>query len=470
MENLCKDFTMSCSLPGENRLEDAELFQQMHPDLLSTILLQPEKNLNPYVGTSGSRSIFEKLRHNHYTTGNTYSMEISVAEWKSIHNMSLNDQMDVFLEDQLLTPNQQRQRWQCATDLLIILRQYFPHCQLYVIGSHLAGLSDTHSSLNMFLELNWDLAENKRVLPLYFLRSRLVTAKCVHDPNSAFISGKIGLEAKSGRILNFQHRASLTQCNVLLDSKDLLVRSTLLQFYVDFDPRVKPFLALLGYWATYYNIVANTKLPMYGLNLMALSYLTQKKIVPSMLLLQTLASETRNANGITTSPLYVEGWDCTFCTDRDAIFECFDNLPVPEDYEDQRANIMLGMVREFFDLLWNTHITTSVMFPRLGRVFPKECFLDMEMGRNILPEVLLRWSERFIDADELCEIIGIYKPLLIMDPFLRDNNVAAAVDEAGLTEFCEAARDTQLKLEKGVKCIVDLFCRAIHWWINWEEF
>lgn len=374
-------------------------------------------------------NFFEKLLYNAHSED---VIEFDSLEWLPFLDLDIGSQLNKLFDDVELSVDDTRQRWQLAFDVWLILLKRFPNCRVYVFGSFLTGLCDVHCSVDIFVEIESDYGI-KDGMTLQALRHYLLNAYCRHR-RSRFVKQELEVNELPDQIFRFQHRISGIGCAIFLDKLIYVQNSKLFQFYVNFDPRVNQFLSLLRYWVAYHGLCEKVpgKMTMYAVSMLALVYLVKRKIVPSLKLLQLLASIERMKTGVKNNYEEIDGYDCSFCTDMELIETCFDTDSLPSNYSDTdvRANIILGMLREFFEMLWEVNYPETVFCTRTGKL-------------------LLRkdaWKQ--LDSDNL---------LVILDPLENDVNVTANVADESFHAFLETARATQMVLARGTKSILELF-------------
>lgn len=373
----------------------------------------------------------------------------------------LNFQLEKFLARNLLTPKQYQLRWQIAFDILFILRQNYPSCELYIFGSLLTGLGDSTSDIDIYLDFKGDggrsLDKNPKTKPLIIYDIQLgvshifESAKCRYtscndkdeSSDNHLFAVKVEMIGSRVPIVRFQHQKSGISCDISFGSRMAVQNTKLLQFYLNFDPRVRPLVVYVRRWGKKHNLLGSWKIKKYALFLLLLVYLTKKKVVPSVSFLQELAEKQRKDLGKGAGAEIIEGWDTGFCEDLELIEKYFGKkrCPLPGNYEEERARVMLEMAWEFFQMMGSMDFGRKVVCPFIGNFVRKGDLIDLENARERLPGKLKKWREGWGgDERAFCRELGIYKQMVIQDPFVWDFNVACLVDQETLGRFKEACK------------------------------
>jgi hypothetical protein len=217
-------------------------------------------------------------------------------------------------------------------------------------------------------------------------------------------------------IVKFIHKPTEISCDLSFRSTLGNYNSALIRFYLSMDPRLRPFLITIKYWARKNDLSGHGKISNYALVMIALFYLQQLEhpIIPTVVTLQEGMNEK----------LIIDGWECSFNTSIS--LPNSNTMSVPE------------LLRGFFKFFSHFDYGMKVICPLIGTSLLKALFQTPEA----LPEAMHRYKEYMSRSGS--DVLGLKVDceVCVQDPFELRHNLTAAMSSKALENFkkcCEAA-------------------------------
>jgi hypothetical protein len=216
-------------------------------------------------------------------------------------------------------------------------------------------------------------------------------------------------------IVKFIHKPTQISCDLSFKNALGVNNSALIKFYLSLDPRLKPFLTIIKYWAKKNDLSGHGRLSNYALIMIGLFYVQQLKdpIIPTVATLQ---------EGV-DNKVIIDGWECSINTNF--LTQNSNRMSVPE--------LLCG----FFKFVSDFDFRTNVMCPLQGTSMPKSVFRTPQE----LPEVMNRYKE-YMSCGSDAVGLKMDCDVCVQDPFELRHNLTAGMSAKALENFkkyCEAA-------------------------------
>lgn len=294
----------------------------------------------------------------------------------------------------------------------------YPGCRLRPFGSAVSGLAFRSSDLDVFLDLSSGTKRRSftRACSLYvfFFILGKKEAEEIEDPdvwrarmlvvlkeaNLVLLSHPDVAESflvSQARIpvIKFVHAPTGVNCDVSCNNTIGVRNSALIRSFQAVDPRVRPFMMILKLWAKSQRFISapESTLSSYALCLLAVFYLQQVSILPSVESLQR------------DEPVQLRnGWNVAFrqpssicdITDESSVFD-----------------LLVG----FFRFYREFDSTTDVVCPLLGRPVPRSDFDALYR----LPDSMALYVQK-VREDKVTPFR--YSAISVQDPFELSHNVS----------------------------------------------
>jgi hypothetical protein len=217
-------------------------------------------------------------------------------------------------------------------------------------------------------------------------------------------------------IVKFIHKPTQINCDLSFKNALGVNNSALIKFYLSLDPRLKPFLTVIKYWAKKNDLSGQGRLSNYALMMIALFYVQQLKdpIIPTVASLQ---------EGV-DNKVIIDGWECSINTN--ILPQNSNGMSVPE--------LLCG----FFKFVSNFNYQMNVMCPLVGTCISKSVFQTPEE----LPEAMLRYKEYMSTCGSDAVGLKVDCDVCVQDAFELRHNLTAGMSSKVLERFkkyCEAA-------------------------------
>ncbi|XP_067011783.2 speckle targeted PIP5K1A-regulated poly(A) polymerase [Anabrus simplex] len=333
------------------------------------------------------------------------SIDVDHKEVKNI--LASGAGLEALMKELELPPGSEKKFEELCRDLEAAFRPSFPQCSACPFGSTVTGLALKGSDLDVFLNIASSAdTEEKSSGPLPPEELVVIGRKVLRKYRYKF-SHIIAVTKAKIPIIKFVHCPTKISCDVSFKNSLGVCNSQLIRFFISLDPRIRPYLMIIKYWARIHELASAGKMSNYALVMMSFFYLQQlkKPIIPSVAELQ---------NSYTDSDL-VDGWLCKFNKDRSCI--------KPTENRDSIFELLCG----FFHYYAEFDYGGSVICPLIGRTIPKSSFLQP----STLPNELQLYkskadSVKFKYSSDIC----------IQDPFDLSHNLTGRLGTKSLTAFC----------------------------------
>ncbi|XP_028825484.1 speckle targeted PIP5K1A-regulated poly(A) polymerase [Denticeps clupeoides] len=356
------------------------------------------------------------------------------------HAESVDDQMQKVLESFQLSENEQKVRELVVQLLQEVFVEFLPDCQILPFGSSVNTFGIHSCDLDLFLDLentkayqakgkasseqtgesqsedgrsedsilsdiDLSTATPAEVLDLV----AVILRKCVPGVHKVQVLSSARLP-----VVKFSHRDPNLEGDITINNR-LAVRNTrFLQLCSRLDPRLRPLVYTVRFWAKQKQLAGNPfgggpLLNNYALTLLVIFYLQNRDppVLPSVDQLKSLACEEEVC--------VIEGWDCSFPSQPFSV--------PPSQNTDNLCMLLSG----FFSFYSQYDFSGSVISLREARSFPISTFLQQD---TVMDE-----TEGPSDARVKPARVPKLGPLNILDPFELSHNVAGNLNERAQHNF-----------------------------------
>ncbi|XP_025198194.1 uncharacterized protein LOC112596619 [Melanaphis sacchari] len=317
--------------------------------------------------------------------------------------------------------------------------QHFKGSKTYAFGSRMSGLALKDSDVDLYFdiadtfggELSNDLYAQEDLVR-YF-------GKVFRSQNNEFkhIQPITGARVP---IVKFFHVPSALFCDLSFKSGLSTHNTKLVRLYLALDERVHWIVcAVVKRWALQNDMKNQSMFTSYALAWLVLFYLMTIEVVPPLILLREHADYSKNTS--TSDFMFIEDWDCTFCT----LEKAKQIWKVPEI---PRWDLLLGFFKFYSD---SNRLKQFVLCPAIGQAIPKDKFYDIPM---IKPDILgfnkkkkgkpIDWCIRLRD-----NFHG--EGLAVQDPFDLFHNITKVIIPRKLQTFSYLCNKTMEVMNNGVQ-------------------
>ncbi|GAB1866251.1 U6 snRNA-specific terminal uridylyltransferase 1 [Camponotus japonicus] len=256
-----------------------------------------------------------------------------------------------------------------CTHLNEIFRPVFPECRTYKFGSTVAGLSFKESDLDIYMyvgEIGLPPSCHKPDIPPYMLTLTI------------FKRNGLGI-----------------------------YKSNFLHYCASRDPRLRPLMLLIKYWARHFGISGIGRISSYGLICLIIFYLQQESVglLPSLLDLQT-----------TCVPHIINGWQVNFN----------ENTVLPPI---SNSSSIAELFHNFFSFYATFHFNSCVICLLDGKTYSAADFTQIDK----LPDYMDRYKTCIMENS--AKKLDVHKPLCLQDPIELNQNTAAITSDRALIAF-----------------------------------
>jgi hypothetical protein len=203
-------------------------------------------------------------------------------------------------------------------------------------------------------------------------------------------------------LIRVQHLETDIQVDLSFTSIISTHNTRLIEFYTEFDPRVKPFLVLIRYWGRHHNIVGSDKIKSYALTLMGIVFLNQKKVVPFVSWLQFFPG---------VQPIVIDGWNVAFMDDAERVQEELISRGEKLDNVVVDLKTVVELAKEFFQMYSTTDFQNQFVCCKTGVILPKTYLTN----RTALEDHVEHPIPNLIQLEPTM-------PMVIQDPFVLNFN------------------------------------------------
>ncbi|XP_011882687.1 PREDICTED: speckle targeted PIP5K1A-regulated poly(A) polymerase-like [Vollenhovia emeryi] len=299
-----------------------------------------------------------------------------------------------------------------CTHLDEIFRSVFPECQTYRFGSTVAQLSFKESDLDIYMyvgRIGLPPIYNKPDIPshvwtpIIFKRVRRV----MYSMKSIF-SHIISIPKAKTPIIKFRYMPTNVSCDISFKNSLGIYKSNFLRYCASRDPRLRPLMLLIKYWARHFGISGSGRISSYGLVCLIIFYLQQESVglLPPLLDLQR-----------TCVPQILNGWQINFNED---IY----TLPAVTN-----SSSIAQLLHNFFSFYGKFNFNSCVICLLDGKVYPTADFAQLDK----LPDYMNRYKTYVVDNS--AKKLDVQKPVCVQDPIELNQNTAANTSDRALITF-----------------------------------
>jgi len=226
-------------------------------------------------------------------------------------------------------------------------------------------------------------------------------------------------------------------CDLSFENFLSVRNSRLIKLYTKIDHRVRPLMCVIRYWGKFYELTDSTKIKNYGLNLLVLTYLIQKGIIPSIYELQYWTPKDGRCR--------IEDWDASFLEDEILLVKKLQEVhgilpPVS-------CRMVLELMLGFCQLYASFNASDDVVCTLTADFLPRRSFCP-GYEQELPPE--LNAYKEWCYAQEIKDRLHVTseRPFVIQDPFVLNYNVSAVTSSFALQKFQYACEGTADFLQK----------------------
>lgn len=252
--------------------------------------------------------------------------------------------------------------------ILYLLRNFYPKCELFIFGSSINGYGCKGCDLDLlflpypkYCNFNFKDVEDESVpnpnavfksqnlkdkLLLMNETFHLKFVKKVMVRKPEIFKQIIFIPAKCP-ILKIKFSKINFECDLSASNKLVLRNSELLGLYGRLDSRIRPLIILLRYWAKSLGFIKKNLLSSYAFCFMVIFALqnTDPPVLPSVNFLNVLAGFSSK----------IDGWETAFCVDVGRIPPTLNTATLEE------------LLLHFFTFYWNFDFVQYVVSPSMGK-------------------------------------------------------------------------------------------------------
>lgn len=355
---------------------------------------------------------------------------------------SFDDQLASFLKQVALSDSETDGMYdQVCFHLNRLFRQAFPKCRTYRFGSTVTGLCFKNCDLDIYMNIGEQISndENENSPGILTFRRVFSEAKKLLFRKSHFYSKVIPIPRAKTPIIKFFNIPSKTSCDLSFRNSLGVHNSLLIKHYLKFDPRLKPLMMLIKYWARDCEISTETssgRITNYALVLLFIFYLEQPNVnlVPPIMQLKE-----------SCKPEIIDGWQVNF------------NKRIQHPSAENKKTIP-ELLHGFFEFYANFDFKETVICPIDGCTHPKESFDNVDS----LPNCMDSYKE-YVKNTENPYTFSIKKPMCVQDPNELNHNCTGNVTPFILEVFQRHAStsaevcDKSLKNNESSQLLLNLF-------------
>lgn len=298
-----------------------------------------------------------------------------------------------------------------CTHLDEIFRSVFPECQTYRFGSTIAQLSFKESDLDIYMYVGRiglppsyhrpDIPSHIW-MPLIFKRVRRI----MYSMKSVF-SNIISIPKAKTPIIKFRYIPTNVSCDISFKNGLGIYKSNFLRYCASRDPRLRPLMLLIKYWARHFGISGSGRISSYGLVCLIIFYLQQDSVglLPPLLDLQR-----------TCVPQIMNGWQVNF--NEDVALPPITN-----------SNNIAALLHDFFSFYGKFNFNSCVLCLLDGKIYSTADFGQLDK----LPDYMDKYKNYIMDNS--AKKLDIHKPVCLQDPIELNQNTAANTSDRALIAF-----------------------------------
>ncbi|VVC43544.1 Hypothetical protein CINCED_3A009726 [Cinara cedri] len=318
---------------------------------------------------------------------------------------------------------------QCADPL-----RHFKVGKVYAFGSRMSGLPLKDSDVDLYFDIG--KAFTGAISNDLYLQEDLVRyfGKVFRSQINDFRQIQLITGARVP-IVKFYHIPSNLNCDLSFKSGLSTHNTKLVRLYLALDRRVHWLVcAVVKRWALQNDLKNQSMFTSYALAWLVLFYLMAIKIVPPLKSLRAYAS-------LSTDVMFIEDWDCTFCTPEKAL----QMWKVPEI---PCWDLLLGFFKFYAD---PNKLKQFVLCPALGEAIPKEKFFDIP---TTTPDILGFYKKKTGNVSQRCTKLRnnfFGEGLAVQDPFDLFHNITKTIVPKKLQGFSHLCNKTLEVMHNGIQ-------------------
>jgi len=316
-------------------------------------------------------------------------------------HMEISRNIITFYDSNVQTNDLFTKKMQLRQAIYSIIKDVFPYCGLYVVGSSMNGFGGVKSDMDMCLMICQQEIDQHREAPEILRLIYRGLKKCAYIADLELIRAKVP-------ILKFKDDISGVECDLNVNNSVGIRNTHLLSFYSKADWRVRPLVMMVKHWAKIQTIgdASRRTISSYSLELMTIHFLQVGCTPP---ILPCLQKEFHNM----FDP------DCDIRS-----LSLNDELPAPFS---TKNNQMIGelfiLFLDYYARVFN--FERDAISVRLGRAVPKEV-VQYYGGPKNSPHM--------------------WKSLCIEEPFDRTNTARSVYDPMVFEKIIDVFRMSHDKL------------------------
>ncbi|KAG5309855.1 PREDICTED: speckle targeted PIP5K1A-regulated poly(A) polymerase-like [Acromyrmex echinatior] len=292
-----------------------------------------------------------------------------------------------------------------------IFRSIFPECRTYRFGSTVAQLSFKESDLDIYMYVGKiGLPPNyyKPDMPSHIWTTMVFkkVRRVMYNLKSVF-TNIISIPKAKTPIIKFRYIPTNVSCDISFKNGLGIYKSDFLRYCALHDPRLRPLMLLIKYWARHFGISGSGRISSYGLVCLIIFYLQQESIglLPPLLHLQ------RNC-----IPQILNGWQVNF--NENTVLPAITN-----------SSNIATLLHNFFTFYGEFNFTACVLCLLDGKTYSLPDFAQLDK----LPNYMDRYKSYIMDNNT--KKLDIYKPVCVQDPIELNQNTAANTSDRALLAF-----------------------------------
>ncbi|XP_014478079.1 PREDICTED: poly(A) RNA polymerase protein cid1-like isoform X2 [Dinoponera quadriceps] len=290
-----------------------------------------------------------------------------------------------------------------------IFRPTFPECQIFSFGSTVAELSFKECDLDIYMYLG-------RVgLPPIFnqpnVPQQMITAMIFKKVRKVMYSLRyiftdiIAIPKAKTPIIKFRYLPTNVCCDISFKNGLGVYKSHFLKYCATHEPRLKPLMLLIKYWAKHLGISGGGRISNYGLVCLVIFYFQNVNLLPPLLELQ------KNCR-----PVVINGWQVNF-NENTPIPPTTNNCSIPQ------------LLHDFFSFYAEFTFNSFVLCLLDGKIYRA-----IEFGQvHNLPNYMNRYKSYVLENN--ARKLDVNRPMCVQDPFELDQNTTAITSERVLVAF-----------------------------------
>ncbi|PSN35634.1 hypothetical protein C0J52_23204 [Blattella germanica] len=312
-------------------------------------------------------------------------------------NGNFQEQLCILLRE-ILPPENNTNKIICG-HLENTFSSVYQGCKAYPFGSSVTGLAFKGSDLDVYLDIDSSDVNND---------TSVNRAKKILSRNNQYFQHVFAIPKAKTPIVKFVHGPTKINCDLSFKNALGVNNSGLIKFYLSMDPRLKPMLLIIKYWARKHDLSGPGKLTNYALSMLAFCYLQQlpQPVIPTVYDLQKTCQEKT----------FISGWNCSYHGNIAASVLDKNTMSIPR--------LLYG----YFEFWATFDFEKYVVCPLFGGKVEKSAFRKPQS----LPQEMNYYKEKAI---ELATPLRADTFLCIQDPFELTHNLTAGMGAKAVEKF-----------------------------------